>query len=128
MSISSITLRVPVTMVIGPVPTDLNTDQAKVKFGLSHVSRILSDRGIQATVDGKHAIATITNGVDPAETITVDGLKPIDNRAFRVQPSNGGHALELSIDLGTSFKTAATFVDFDFANSVGAAWVDGRIS
>lgn len=124
--INSILLSVPVTMKIGPVPGDITEGHAAMSFGLQNFARILSENGLPASVDGKLAIGTFSLDGEPAVTQTIGGIR-LDTRAFRVQPDGDNHQLEISTDLGESFKVAGNFVDYDFANLIGEAWVDGRI-
>ncbi len=77
-------------------------------------------------MDGQCALGTFSINGEDAATQNTDGVR-IDLRAFRLQPAGEKHDLEISTDLGASFSHAGTFQDYDFARSVGDAWVEGRI-
>ena len=122
----SILLRAPVTMKIGPVPTDLTTSDQIMSFGLNNFARILSEKGIAADVDGQLALGTFSIDGGPAATQNTAGIR-IDQRAARVQPSGDKHDLEISNDLGETYSLVGSFVNYDIARSFGDAWVEGRI-
>ena len=119
-------VRAPITMVIGPVPDEVQGPSALFTFGLGHMQKILSDKGIKAQIEGKQVVATFAGGEAPAETMTAAGLV-LDKRAYRVLSEDDQHKLEFSTDLGETFDFAGNFADADLANAVGSAWVDGRV-
>lgn len=121
----SVTMRVPITMNIGPVPDGVTSHSQLFTFALGHIKKILADKGVVAEFDGARAIAAYADG-DAVASFTHLGAK-LDDRHYRLQPADGGrHALQISVDGGKSFATVADFDDYDFARGVGEAWVDGR--
>ncbi len=120
----TVTMRVPMTVKIGPVPSDLTSHSQLFTFALANIKKILADKGIDAQFDGERALASYVNG-DGLATFTSLGAK-LDDRHYRLQPSGADHALEISLDRGETFVSIATFSDFDFAKAIGEAWVDGR--
>jgi hypothetical protein len=127
MSEKFITIRVPVTMKIGPVPESIDGPSGIFSFGIQNFGRVLSERGVVADISGEHAVATFALRDENAKSQTARGLV-LDDRVFRIQAaSNGQHQLETSTDLGETFNVAGTFTDYGFARAIGDAWVDGRV-
>lgn len=120
----SVMMRVPITLNIGPVPGDLTSHSQLFTFALAHITHILKTRGIEAKIDGQSALASYDAG-DGLSTHTVLGAR-LDDRHYRVQPAEGGFALETSDDKGVTYVQVAVFDDAAFARAVGDAWVDGR--
>ncbi len=120
------TMTVPITMKIGPVPEEIQSHSQNFVFALANIKKILSDKGVSAVVSGEHALVTYADGDGDPETFTMNG-RSVDARHFRVQPDDqNGHSLEISIDGGLTFETAASFGDADLADSIGRAWSEGR--
>jgi len=114
-------------MAIGPVPDEILSDEAQVKFGLGHMTKIFKDKGINAQVDGSQAVVTLSHGNEPAESMSAGSGMKLDNRAYRVVTEGQQFKLELSLDLGSTFLPEASFTSPEFEDLVGSAWVDGRI-
>lgn len=123
----NILVRAPITMLIGPVPDEVQSEQAQYKFAIANVSHILDQKGIKANIDGKRVIATVSIPNAPAKSIDFS-LNNIDERVYRLQPDGDRHNLEISTDLGKTFQFAAAFADANFAIAVGDSWVDGVIT
>lgn len=123
----SVMMRVPITMNIGPVPGDLTSHSQLFTFALAHIAHILKARGIEAKIDGQVALASYDGGDgEGLKTHTHLGAR-LDDRHYRVQPAEGGFALETSDDKGVNYVRVAVFNDDAFARAVGDAWVDGRV-
>ncbi|AXK43765.1 hypothetical protein [Erythrobacter aureus] len=120
-------VRAPITMSIGPVPESVQSTEQFLTFGIANLQAILKDKGITAKVDADQIIATVVDGSDKAETFTANGLKMLDERAYRVQTNGDAHNLEFSTDTGNTFNVVGTFSDETLANAIGTAWVDGRV-
>jgi len=120
----SVIMRAPITFNIGPVPGDLKSHSQLFTFALAHVTHILKTRGIEAKIDGQVALASYDAG-EGLKTHTYLGAR-LDDRHFRVQPVEGGFALETSEDKGVTYAQVGVFNDDAFARAVGDAWVDGR--
>lgn len=122
-----ILVRAPITLSIAPVPGTVTKAEESVTFGIANFQRILKDKGISCKVDADQALATVVDGVNPAVTYTANGLNILEERAYRVQINGEKHDLEFSTDLGNTFSVVGTFEDEGLANTIGAAWMDGRI-
>lgn len=120
----NVIVRAPVTVVIGPVPDQVDGPSELFRFGLAHMQRIFDDKGIKATFDGKQTVATFAINDEPAKSQTAAGLV-LDDRVYRIQPAGEQHQLDLSTDKGVTFTAEATFADYAFARAVGDAWVEG---
>ncbi|QAY80204.1 hypothetical protein [Sphingosinicella sp. BN140058] len=123
-----ITVRAPVSIKIGPVPQDITATAGVIAYGHQNFGKIFSERGIAAHIHGEDSVVTFSiDGEQPAKSQTANGLV-LDERTFRIQPAGPDrHTLEISTDLGTTFRFGGTFADAVFAKAIGDAWVDGRI-
>lgn len=122
----NVTVRAPITMVIGPVPSEVEGPSGLFSFGLAHMTNIFAEKNIKAHIEGEQVIATFSINDEVAKSQTARGLV-LDDRAYRILPAGERHDLQISLDLGKTFSSAATFIDYDFARAVGDAWVDGRV-
>lgn len=123
----SVTMKVPITMNIGPVPEGMDSHSQLFTFALGHIKKILADKGIVAQVDGEHAIAGYaSNGATAYYTAL--GAK-LDDRHYRIAPEEGGegHDLQISLDGGKTFTSVAVFNgDYDFVDGLGRSWAEGQ--